>query len=87
MSTSNTPAPAPGQLNPTPPDFPVVWADPCDARQNWSFDPVHFPDPMAPLTHAVAAAFMGGGNAGFAQAGLPIGLAASSASTPTHTLA
>src|SRR5262249_8526350 len=71
MSVATLPAPAAGQLIPTPPDFPVVWADPSDARLTWSLDPVHFPEPLAPLTSAVAAAFMGGGNAGFALAGLP----------------
>lgn len=72
MDTSHPLVPSPGQLIATPPDFPVVWADPRDADQSWSFDPVHFPDPLAPLTYAVAAAFMGGGNAGFAQVGLPL---------------
>ena len=72
MAIPNTPVPAPGQLIATPPDFPVVWTDPRDAGQSWSFDPIHFPRPLAPLTHAVAAAFMGGGNAGFAQVGLPM---------------
>ena len=71
MSTASIAAPGPGQPVRTPPDFPVVWADPRDAGQTWLFDPVHFPDPMMPLTFAVAAAFMRGGIAGFAQAGLP----------------
>jgi pyruvate,water dikinase len=36
------------------PDFPVMWDDPADARLAWTFDRVHWPDPMPPLVFAVA---------------------------------
>ena len=71
MSNISTQAPTPGQPIPTPPDFPVVWDDPSDARQTWTFDPAHFSEPIAPLSYAVAAAFFVGGNAGLEQWGLP----------------
>ena len=64
MSNIRTQAPTPGQPIPTPPDFPVVWDDPSDARQTWTFDSVHFSEPVAPLPYAVTAAFFVGGNAG-----------------------
>lgn len=74
MSNSTAQTPTAGQPIPTPPDFPVVWDDPSDARQAWTFDPVHFSEPIAPLPHAVVAAFLVGGNAGFERAGLPVQL-------------
>jgi len=67
-------APTPDQPIPTPPDFQVVWDNPSDARQTWTFDPIHFSEPLAPLPYAVAAAFMMGGNVGFEGAGVPFQL-------------
>ena len=67
-------APTPGQPIPTPPDFQLVWNDSNDARQSWTFDPVHFSEPIAPLPYAVAAACLLGGNAGLEQAGVPFEL-------------
>lgn len=71
MSTSSRPAaPTPGQPIPTPPDFPIVWKDPRDAKLTW-MTIGQFKTPIAPLIHAVVGAFLVGGNAGFEQAGLP----------------
>lgn len=49
ISTSQPPQPAPGKPIPLPSDFPVEWEDPADARMHWTFDPMHFPDPVLPL--------------------------------------
>lgn len=70
MSTSSTQAPTPGQPIPTPPDFPVVWDDPRDAKLTW-MSPPQFKTPISPLIYAVISAFLVGGNAGFEGAGLP----------------
>ena len=73
MSNSSTQAPTAGQPIPTPPDFPVVWDDPRDAKLTWMTIP-QFKAPTSPLIHAVVGAFMLGGNAGFKGAGLPFQL-------------
>ena len=73
MSTSSTQAPTAGQPIPTPPDFTVAWDDPRDTKVTWMFND-KYKDPIPPLIHAVIAAFMVGGNAGFEQAGLPFQL-------------
>jgi pyruvate,water dikinase len=73
MSNSSTQAPTAGQPIPTLPDFPVVWDDPRDAKLTW-MSPPQFKTPTPPLIHAVIAAFMVGGNAGFAGAGLPFSM-------------
>jgi pyruvate,water dikinase len=70
MSTSSTQAPIAGQPIPTPPDFPVVWDDPRDAKLTWMSSP-QFKTPISPLIYAVISAFLVGGNAGFEGAGLP----------------
>ena len=70
MSNSTTQTPAPGQSIPTPPDFPVAWDDPRDAKLTWMTIP-QYKTPISPLIHAVVRAFLVGGNAGFEQAGLP----------------
>src|SRR5262245_42422919 len=70
MSRSSTQAPTPGQLIPTPPDCPVAWDDPRDAKLTW-MSLAQFRTPVPPLVHAVVGAFLVGGNAGFEQAGLP----------------
>lgn len=70
MSNSTTQAPAPGQPVPTPPDFPVAWDDPRDAKLTWMAI-AQYKTPISPLIHAVIGAFLVGGNAGFEQAGLP----------------
>lgn len=71
MSNSRTPTSTSGQPNPAPADFSVIWDDPNDARQTWTFDPAHFSGPIAPLSYVFVAAFFMGGNAGFEGAGLP----------------
>jgi hypothetical protein len=70
MSNSNTQAPAAGQSISTPPDFPVVWDDPRDAKLTWMTIP-QYKTPISSLIHAIVRAFLVGGNAGFDQAGLP----------------
>ena len=71
MSTTSTPAPKPGQPIPTPPDFPVTWDNPQDARLTWSSFPGTI-TPITPLAHATISAFMAGFNAGFEKAALPV---------------
>ncbi len=73
MSTSNTPTPKPGQPIPTAPDFIVAWDDPRDAKVTWMLN-LKYNGPIPLLTHAVIAAFMVGGIAGFEGAGLPLSL-------------
>jgi phosphohistidine swiveling domain-containing protein len=85
MSTSSTQGPTPGQPIPTPPDFQVVWDDPSDAHQTWTFDPVHFSEPIAPLPYAVAAAFLVGGSASFEGAGVPMQLRVQRLNTYLYT--
>jgi pyruvate,water dikinase len=58
-----------------PPDFPVVWDDPRDAKLTW-MSPPQFKTPISPLIYAVIGAFLVGGNAGFEGAGLPFQLRA-----------
>jgi phosphohistidine swiveling domain-containing protein len=36
-----------------PPAFPVAWPDPADAALFWQQDPMHFPDPVAPMEAAM----------------------------------
>jgi phosphohistidine swiveling domain-containing protein len=73
MSTSSTQAPTAGQPIPTPPDFPVVWDDPRDAKLTW-MSPPQFKTPTPPLIHAIIGAFLVGGNAGMEGAGLPFSI-------------
>lgn len=73
MSDLAMQAPTAGQLIPTPPDFPIVWDDPRDAKVTWMFiDRDRAPIP--PLSYAFVTAFMIGGLSGFEQAGLPVSL-------------
>ncbi|HEU5098804.1 MAG TPA: hypothetical protein VFU22_07285, partial [Roseiflexaceae bacterium] len=39
----------PGQPLPTPPNFPVRWEHPAQARQLWTLDRQHFGRPLSPL--------------------------------------
>ena len=73
MSNENTHTPAAGQPIPTPPDFPVVWNDPRDAKLTWEFLSA-LKDPVPLMVDAVIGAFLVGGKAGFDQAALPIDL-------------
>src|SRR6266498_5601328 len=70
MPTATTQAPAPGRPIPSPPDFPVAWDDPRDAKLTWMTFPL-YKAPIPPLIHAFIEAFMVGGNVGMGQAGLP----------------
>jgi phosphohistidine swiveling domain-containing protein len=70
MSSSTAQTPTAGQPIPTPPDFPMVWDDPRDAKLTWMTIP-QYKTPISPLIHAVVGAFLVGGNAGMEQAGLP----------------
>lgn len=49
MEATVSESPAPGKPIATPPEFPVRWEDPKDARMFWEPDPMHYPDPMTPL--------------------------------------
>src|SRR6266540_5784640 len=70
MPTSTTQTPTPGRPIPTPPDFPVAWDDPRDAKLTWMTFPL-YKAPIPPLIHAVVGAFMVGSNVGMEQASLP----------------
>jgi phosphohistidine swiveling domain-containing protein len=71
MSSADTEAPAAGQPIPTPPNFPVLWDDPDDAKLTWELNKA-LKDPVPLMVDAVVNAFLVGGNAGFKQAALPI---------------
>ena len=49
-----------------PPNFPVVWAHPSDARLFWNREQMHFPDPVTPLTEDAWAVCLNGFNRGCA---------------------
>lgn len=62
---------------PTPPDFPVAWERPGDEQVCWTFDRMHFPNPIAPLVAAFLEASIGDGfTAAFAHYGVPLRVAA-----------
>jgi phosphohistidine swiveling domain-containing protein len=73
MSNSTTKTPAPGQLIPNRPDFPVRWDNPQDAKLTWMTVPL-YKTPIPPLIYAFAGGFLMGGNAGFEQTELPFQL-------------
>ncbi|MCH8836817.1 MAG: hypothetical protein IIA60_03320 [Candidatus Marinimicrobia bacterium] len=54
MSDSNTSGPVKPTVIPIPPDFPVTWEDPQQQQLTWQRNPVHFPEPITPLTFTVA---------------------------------
>jgi len=70
MSDNKPQAPVPGQFIPTPPDFPVSWDDPQDAKITWLTVP-QYKTPIPLLIYSVVKAFMEGGNAGLEKAALP----------------
>ena len=60
---------------PTPPDFPITWANPEDANLPWMHDRQHAPGPITPLSGWVCENYWGkGSSAGLAAAGQPIGI-------------
>ena len=71
MSKSSTQTPTAGQPIPTPPDFPIVWDDPRDAKLTWMFND-KYRAPIPPLVNAVVVAFIMGNISGFEQAGMPL---------------
>jgi phosphohistidine swiveling domain-containing protein len=73
MSNESINTPAAGQPIPTPPDFPIVWDDPADAKLTWEFLS-SLKEPVPLMVDAVIGAFLVGGKAGFDQAGLPLDL-------------
>ena len=73
MSDNKPQAPAPGQLVPTPPDFPVTWDDPQDVKITWLTVP-QIKTPIPLLIYSVVKAFMEGGNTGLEKAALPLRL-------------
>ncbi len=56
MQPTQPPQPTPGQLISAPPDFPLKWVNPQQARQLWILDRMHFPDPVPPLVASVSEA-------------------------------
>ena len=70
MTIEGTRTPAAGQPIPTPPDFPVRWDDPGDAKLTWELNGA-FKEPVPLLVDAVVSAFLVGNNAGFEKAALP----------------
>ena len=54
MSDSNTSGPITPTVIPIPPDFPVTWDDPQQQQLTWQRNPVHFPEPITPMTFTVA---------------------------------
>ena len=54
MSDSNTSGPATPTVIPIPPDFPVSWENPQEQQLTWQRNPVHFPEPITPMTFTVA---------------------------------
>jgi hypothetical protein len=73
MSNSDTQAPTPGQPIPTPPDFPIVWDDPRDAKLTWMIND-KYGKPIPLLANAVVSAFILGSIDAFEQAGIPLGV-------------
>jgi phosphohistidine swiveling domain-containing protein len=73
MSNSTAQAPTPGQPIPTPPDFPIVWDDPHDAKLTWMIND-KYSTPIPPLVYAVVSAFLMGSIAPFEEAGISLGI-------------
>ena len=70
MSEKATQTIVPGQPVLPPPDFPVTWDDPQDAKITWlTFS--QYRTSIRPLIYAVINAFTVGGNIGLEKAGLP----------------
>jgi pyruvate,water dikinase len=59
----------PGQPIPTPPDFPINWENPRDAKITWMSNPA-YKTPVPQLIFSVVSAFMVGAGVGFEKAGL-----------------
>lgn len=70
MSDKATQTIVPGQPIVPPPDFPVTWDDPQDAKITWLIFS-QYRASIRPFIHAVINAFTIGGNVGLEKAGLP----------------
>jgi pyruvate,water dikinase len=70
MSKKATQALAPGQIIPTPPNFPVEWSDPDDAKLTWALSKA-IKEPVPALVDTVTKVFLEGGNASFELVELP----------------
>jgi pyruvate,water dikinase len=70
MSEKTKQAPVAGQPVPTPPDFPITWDDPGDAKLTWTLSNA-FDKPIPVLVNGVTTAFLEGGNSAFEQVALP----------------
>jgi pyruvate,water dikinase len=67
--TAEAHVPAPGPI-PAPPDFPVAWSDPDDARKFWTHDRMHWPDPLPLILFDMVPEE--GFNGAFADYGMPM---------------
>ena len=73
MNSTTTTEPQAPQPIPTPPDFPVTWERPGDEQIFWTFDRMHFPNPIPPLVDAFLEASIGDGlTAAFAHYDVPL---------------
>jgi len=68
--SNSTQAPTPGKPVPTPPDFPISWKNPGDAKFTW-MTIAQYKTPIPPLIYDITRTFLEGGNVGFEKAGLP----------------
>jgi pyruvate,water dikinase len=74
--THTNPTPSPGQPIPPPPDFPLHWPNPAQARKLWVLDRAHFPEPVPPLIGSLSEAVIAAPfNQAAEQYALPIRLA------------
>jgi rifampicin phosphotransferase len=71
VTTAPAPQQSEGSLLPLPEGFPVTWANPEDEKQEWMFDPMHFPRPLKPLELDTMTIF-GGLTRAFAHYGVPL---------------
>ncbi len=54
MSESSISGPVTPTVIPIPADFPVSWNNPQEQQLTWTRNPVHFPEPITPMSFAVA---------------------------------
>lgn len=71
MSEPATTAPVPSPIQP-PPDFPVVWPNPDDARLFWRRDRMHFPGQIMPMEYTLNRLTIDGMRDGFNYMGIPM---------------
>ena len=62
----------PGPIQ-APENFPVHWPDPAMAERSWTWDQMHNPHPLTPLTHTLESpCFCEGSTRGFQAVGMPV---------------